>query len=147
MSFWQKFFFKFTQSSPTISLTEEMTATACFDDLVQTKIFMSSKKIKPAKEAMLAVLKVVSGIDVDKSLEVSGCRINIGRLVGSELFLTDTGVSRLHAFIVVEGGKHVIYDGKSMNGTYVNGLRINKKVLQHGDSIKVANTAITYELN
>ena len=147
MSLWQKFFLKFTQNTHAMPLVEEMAATACLGDLAETKIFIASKKMQPAKEALPAILKVVSGMDVNKTLELTGCRINIGRLVGSELFLTDTGVSRLHAFIVVEDGKHVIYDGKSMNGTYVNGLRISKKVLQHGDSIKVANTAIIYEFN
>lgn len=147
MASWRKLFLNFTSNTQTVTLAEEVGTPCYLEDLAKTKIFVNDRKMQPAKQALPAFLKVVSGVDVDKTLQLTNCRINIGRLDGSDLLLTDTGISRLHAFIVVEDGKHVIYDGKSMNGTYVNGLRINKKSLQHGDSIKISNTVIIYELN
>lgn len=71
-------------------------------------------------------------------------RVNIGRMPSNELCIADNKISRLHAFILSESGKHVLYDGKSLNGTYVNDCRVEKHVLNEGDVIKVGNTFITY---
>ena len=115
-------------------------------DLDQTKLFVLNKKVKPPRQALPAVLKVISGADRGLEVKLEDSQINIGRLPGSELLLKDTGVSRLHAFIVNENGQHILYDGKSMNGTYLNDQRVTKKQLNHGDSIKIASTIIIYEL-
>ncbi len=111
-----------------------------------TKIFIPDKQAATAKQALPAVLKVISGINSGTWVSIGGARVNIGRAAGNELELTDPGISRLHAFIANEDGHHVLYDGRSMNGTYVNGLRVTKKTLQHGDAIKIANTVVLYEL-
>ena len=116
------------------------------EDMGETKIFIPAYKAKPVKQPMPATLKVVTGPDTGKEVGLGSRQINIGRLPDSELLLSDTGVSRLHAFIINENGHHMVCDGKSMNGTYLNGQRITQKILQHGDSIKIANTVVIYEL-
>lgn len=80
------------------------------------------------------------------SLELYTSRINIGRMTSNELCIKDSKISRLHAFILCENGVHIIYDGKSLNGTYVNGEKIEKHTLAAGDKIKVGNIIITYEV-
>ena len=116
------------------------------EDMEKTKLFVLHKKIQEPKQVLPAVLKVISGNDEGLEVVLASKQVNIGRLPGSELLLNDNGASRLHAFVVNEDGKHVLYDGKSMNGTYLNNQRITKKVLNHGDSIKIASTVIVYEL-
>ncbi len=146
MSLWQKVGKLLAgQEAEKIKGSEKETANDFLVD-AETKIFQSGKKAQPAKQALPATLKVVSGDDTGMQVNLSGKRTNIGRATSSELLLTDPGISRLHAFVLSEDGCHVIYDGRSMNGTYVNGMRSNKKILQHGDAVKIANTVLVYEL-
>jgi pSer/pThr/pTyr-binding forkhead associated (FHA) protein len=112
----------------------------------RTKIFSRAVKIPEQKQALPAVLKVVSGKDAGLEIPFESGQVNIGRMAGSDLLLNDLSVSRLHAFIVNENGRHVLYDGKSTNGTFLNSQRISQKILRHGDLIKTGNTVIVYEL-
>ncbi|GBG56174.1 phosphopeptide-binding protein [Sporomusaceae bacterium FL31] len=92
-------------------------------------------------------VQIVEGLDKGMKFEVGSKRINIGRRESNELPLTDMNTSRLHAYIIYEEGNHVLHDAKSLNGTYVNGHRITRKILCSGDRIKVGNTIILYEVN
>lgn len=61
--------------------------------------------------------------------------------------VTDTGVSRLHAEIVVEGGGFRLKVCDSRFGTFVNGERKDQHVLVNGDSIRLGpaeTTTITF---
>jgi pSer/pThr/pTyr-binding forkhead associated (FHA) protein len=112
----------------------------------RTKVFVRVGKIPEQKKALPALLKVVSGQDAGLEIPLASRQVNIGRRADNEVPLTDISVSRLHAFIVSENGSHVLYDGKSANGTFLNNQRINQKTLRHGDMIKIGNTVIAYEL-
>ncbi|MPN61701.1 hypothetical protein SDC9_209443 [bioreactor metagenome] len=92
-------------------------------------------------------VQIVEGLDKGMKVEVGSKRINIGRRESNELPLTDMNTSRLHAYVIYEEGNHVLHDAKSLNGTYVNGHRITRKILCSGDRIKVGNTIILYEVN
>lgn len=146
MAFWDKLFSS-KKEAGFIDKTDAINIGQGNDDMSETKIFIPAHKVKPVKQPLPAILKVVAGPDKGKEIDLGSKQVNIGRLPDSELLLSDTGVSRLHAFIINEDGCHVVCDGKSMNGTYLNGQRITQKVLQHGDSIKVANTVVVYELS
>ncbi|GMA99643.1 DUF3662 and FHA domain-containing protein [Pelosinus sp. IPA-1] len=92
-------------------------------------------------------LRVLEGPDAGVKIEMTTNRVNIGRRASNELPLTDLNTSRLQAYVIFEDGNHVIYDAKSLNGTYVNDHRISCKELTHGDHIKIGNTVILYEVN
>lgn len=96
--------------------------------------------------AVTAQLRVIDGPDTGKCVEAARQRVNFGRREGNECALTDLNVSRLHAYISCEQGQHVLYDAKSLNGTYVNGQRIQQKQLLTGDRIKLGNTVVLYEV-
>jgi len=55
------------------------------------------------------------------------------------------GVLRQHAKIRPEGRGYVLYDLFGEIGTLVNGQRIDKKPLQHGDRIQVEKEIILFE--
>ena len=59
----------------------------------------------------------------------------IGRKTENDCVINHSTVSREHAKIVRENGTFVLYDLNSTVGTFVNNVRINKKVLTTGDII------------
>jgi hypothetical protein len=72
---------------------------------------------------------------------------SIGRHGDNQIILPDGQVSRHHAEIVMQGGRWLITDLGSANGTYVNGERLTgPRVLNHGDLVRVGQTQFTVEI-
>ncbi len=71
----------------------------------------------------------------------------IGRGEGSQVRLTDVGISRQHARLEFDGGRVVLTDLGSTNGTTVNGSRVNAATLQHGDVVQLGTTTLTFRLD
>lgn len=63
--------------------------------------------------------------------------LEIGRDIGSDLVLEDECVSRHHARVLVIGERVLLEDLHSGNGTFVGGVRVAQKELQHGDRILI----------
>ena len=62
---------------------------------------------------------------------------NVGRHPDSDIFLDDITVSRQHCRFRSEGQLFEVEDSGSTNGTYVNGERVDRSVLQPGDEVIV----------
>jgi serine phosphatase RsbU (regulator of sigma subunit)/pSer/pThr/pTyr-binding forkhead associated (FHA) protein len=62
----------------------------------------------------------------------------IGRLGENDLKINDPFVSRVHAEISRDGDQFSIKDCQSKSGTYVNGVRVEFKTLNHGDRIQLS---------
>ena len=60
----------------------------------------------------------------------------IGRQADNDFVVRDSRASRLHARILGEGGRYVIEDAGSRHGTFVNGKRIQKHILENSDRIE-----------
>jgi len=68
-----------------------------------------------------------------------GPRMTIGRDALCDIEVTDDFISRVHAMLeVTDRGWHVV-DRGSLNGTFVNDLRITEQSLFPGDRIRVGN--------
>ena len=64
--------------------------------------------------------------------------VTVGRSPSSDIFLDDVTVSREHAAIEHgNGGAYRIRDAGSLNGTYVNRVRVDAVDLRNGDEIQV----------
>ncbi len=113
----------------------------------ETRVFdrFHAPVIKPLL-IFAGILTVIEGLDIGQKVDVRVHRINIGRREGNELPLTDMNTSRLHSYILFEDGGHVLYDAKSLNGTYVNEHRITYERLKDGDRIKLGNTVLLYKV-
>ena len=61
----------------------------------------------------------------------------IGRQPESDLIIRDSRASRAHARILTEHGEYVIEDCGSRHGTYVNGKRVTRQVLQNSDRVEL----------
>lgn len=83
-----------------------------------------------------AKVRIVDGIDagIEKDLPEEGST-TIGRRSSCDLVLRVDSVSREHCRIERQDGAYWIYDNGSSNGTLLNGLRIEKAKLVHGDVI------------
>lgn len=61
---------------------------------------------------------------------------------GADVNINDPDVSRRHASIEQTQGTLLIRDLKSMNGTFVNGTRIEKETLHDGDRIRIGTSEL-----
>ena len=63
--------------------------------------------------------------------------VSVGRGQESSIFLDDVTVSRRHAEILLGDRGYRIRDAGSLNGTYVNRVRVDSVDLRNGDEIQV----------
>lgn len=63
--------------------------------------------------------------------------VTVGRHPDSDIFLDDITVSRRHAEFRREGHRFWVHDAGSLNGTYVNGSRVDDQALASGDEVQV----------
>ena len=69
--------------------------------------------------------------------------IIVGRESSAGLCLADLSVSRYHCRIQSEGGQLQIVDLESLNGTFVNGLPVSARSLNHGDQIRIGDSCFS----
>lgn len=74
-------------------------------------------------------------------------KIGIGRHSANDIVLKDVKSSRNHAQIIFEKTGFVIQDLDSTNGIFVNGEKLKKKRLEHGDEIMIGDTIMVYKDN
>lgn len=74
---------------------------------------------------------------------LEGNQIIIGRDPASTISINDPEVSRRHARLIFQGGKYVLEDLGSTNGTFVNGQRLaGPHVLKAGDVVSLGEQII-----
>ena len=116
----------------------------------ENTIVLDRSKFKPPLnlpvEHKFVSLTVIRGDDLDAYLEFGEKKIYLGRREKNDFILTDVNASRLHAYIAFERHRHRLYDAKSLNGTYINGKRVESVYLRAGDEIKIGNTVLLYEV-
>jgi predicted component of type VI protein secretion system len=67
---------------------------------------------------------------------LEGDQLTIGRDSTNEIVINDAEVSRRHARLTFQGGKYVLEDLGSTNGTFVNGQRLaGPRVLKAGEVV------------
>ena len=89
----------------------------------------------------------VQGPYAGQSFPLSHALATIGRAPEQTIPLpADTSISRLHARITYADGRHLLADGGSSNGTFINGSRVaDARPLSSGDTIVLGDTALRYE--
>ncbi len=91
-------------------------------------------------------LKVYRGEELVRTERFTRDIIKIGRLSSAHLCLEDDRISRIHSVIEVGQDGHIsIIDMGSAEGTFVNGKRVSKGPLRHGDEIKLGGLRIVLE--
>jgi hypothetical protein len=70
--------------------------------------------------------------------------VSLGRSRDCEVRLPDADTSRRHAKIVCAGGRFVLHDLGSTNGTFVNGERVSERALEPGDRVQIGANTVTF---
>jgi len=107
----------------------------------QTRLFEAPKAPAGGKRDR-AYLVVLAGASVGEMYKVEGDKVIIGRGQKAHIRLFDDGISREHAQIVIEGNQIILQDLGSTNGTFCNGLKVDRRELVDGDKILVGSTTI-----
>ena len=77
-----------------------------------------------------------SGPTPGAAFTLEGDQITIGRDSVNEVVINDAEISRRHARLTFQGGKYVLEDLGSTNGTFVNGQRLaGPRVLKAGEVV------------
>ena len=94
----------------------------------------------------MSSLFVIRGNDQGSRYELEEALHRIGRDPTSTIQLHDTEVSRHHAEVrrADNGTGFLLADLGSSNGTYVNGLRVQRHRLSSGDQVQVGRTFMLY---
>ena len=90
-------------------------------------------------------LVVRSGGDMaGESFKPAGEKTTIGRHPASDIFLDDITVSRNHALLLLKDDGYYIQDQGSLNGTYVNRVRVETQKLSDGDQVQIGKYKLTF---
>lgn len=92
----------------------------------------------------MAKLILSSGGAVLNQFFVDKERLTVGRDPGNDISIDDPAVSRAHAVIITVGNDRIVEDLQSSNGTFVNGARVSRQILKHGDVIEFGAFHLRY---
>ncbi|MFI7483009.1 FHA domain-containing protein [Kocuria sp. M1R5S2] len=111
----------------------------------------ASHKLSPEETAAVSALPPRTALLVAHDGAGGGSRflldrdeVPAGRHPSSEIFLDDVTVSRRHARFVRRGDTFEVIDTGSLNGTYVNGDRVDNAVLDNGDEVQIGKFRFTF---
>lgn len=73
-------------------------------------------------------------------------RIRIGRSADNEVWIDNAALSRQHALIERVGRVYTLVDTSQKNGVYLNGERVRRRHLNHGDTVGLGKFLLTIDL-
>jgi len=89
-------------------------------------------------------IRIESGSDKGVICPIRSEWVSLGRSSRNDVVIRDDAVSSSHAVIAYLNQCHFIEDSESANGTFVNGVRVQRKRLKNGDEILVGKTRLRY---
>jgi len=108
-------------------------------------------ELSDAEQAAISALPSGSALLLVRSGALAGARYlldrdvtTIGRHPEADIFFDDVTVSRRHAEIIRDGGKFEIVDQRSLNGTYVNGERVDRNFLSGGYELRIGKFRLIF---
>jgi hypothetical protein len=102
--------------------------------------------LKDAREQLQEPGEYLAYEDCDELRTVALTRewTRIGRSLAADVRFDDPTVSRRHALVVRQADGVRVLDDRSLNGVFVNGSRIEWKVLEDGDEILVGRYRLRF---
>ena len=112
--------------------------------------FMNDSEI--IRRDLRPALVFLSGELIAVPIPLERPEVILGRALEADVRVNDTQVSRQHARITALPSEskvsmdYVLHDLDSRNGTFLNGRRIRREVLENGDKITVGETILRFDL-
>jgi len=126
-------------------------ATAHYGDDFAAQLALGGSDLTPEEFEAVAALPSGSSLLIARRGPGAGSRFLIdsdvttaGRHPDADIFLDDVTVSRRHADFVRSGTTVEVRDLGSLNGTYVDGERIDSAVLSEGAEVQVGKFRLTW---
>ena len=93
-----------------------------------------------------SILVVDGGPKDGESMPLTEPTVTLGRALDNDVVVPDKGVSRRHAALVWADAGYCVKDLSSTNGTFLNGVRLDKTdhLLKDSDSIRLGEGTFSY---
>ncbi|MBV9722545.1 MAG: FHA domain-containing protein, partial [Mycobacterium sp.] len=99
---------------------------------------------KPPEVGNLATKMIQAILPGAATPEKPAGSVTIGRANDNDVVIQDVLASRHHAFLVQSPLGTEVRDARSVNGTFVNGVRVGSAVLHEGDVITIGNVDLVF---
>ncbi len=100
--------------------------------------------VKPPAENNLATKMMQAFRPGSAAPDKPSGSLTIGRATDNDIVIQDVLASRHHAFLVETPIGTEIRDAASINGTFVNGVRVGSAVLSEGDVVTIGNVDLVF---
>ena len=101
--------------------------------------------IDVAGDGEVGQLIVTRGGTAGSRFALAADEVTIGRHPDSSIFLDDVTVSRRHATVTRDAaGQYTLHDAGSLNGTYLDGERIEQALLREGAQVQVGRFRLVF---
>lgn len=92
----------------------------------------------------MAKLVLSSGGSIVYQCFLDQARVTIGSERHNQVVIDDPAAEAEHAVIIPVGNDHILEDLRSARGTFLNGMRVTKHILQHGDVVQFGAFHLRY---
>lgn len=92
----------------------------------------------------MSLLVIRSAGNEERVFRIRGQRVAIGRDEAADLVLPDVAVSRLHACLETRGSSCELVDQGSTNGVKINGAKVERHQLEHGDVLRIGKYRMVF---
>ncbi len=133
-----------TQSRPPAAVSQGAAQSALSQPSLESVTVLGPTAAPRSTEGNLAtsMLKILRP---GRPAQAPAGSIKIGRNTDNDIVIPDVLASRHHATLVpnVNGGAE-IRDNRSINGTFVNGSRVESAILREGDTVTIGNIDLVF---
>jgi pSer/pThr/pTyr-binding forkhead associated (FHA) protein len=135
-----------TQTHPTYPVMDatSVLSLGALQDLLADPKAESAATLAGSLPPYLAVLLVREGGHTGAQFMLDRDLTTAGRHPDGDIFLDDVTVSRRHAEFHRDGDTFAVRDLGSLNGTYLNGERVQAAVLSTGDEIQIGKFRLVF---
>lgn len=104
---------------------------------------MAPVAAKPPEVANLAT-RMIDILRTRSPDQAPSGALTVGRATDNDIVISDVLASRHHAMLIPTPLGTEIRDSRSINGTFVNGVRIGSAILTEGDIVTIGNIDLAY---
>jgi len=122
---------------PVDAPTERFDPVSCFSSRERER----SRAVEPSAPGRYIR---VQGPAEELLIPLGKAALHIGRGLAADIRLEDNSVSSRHAILIPRGRRARILDDRSLNGTFVNGRRVEHADLSDGDIIVIGRFQLGY---